>query len=277
MSGQTEEPATVIQASHSWRDLGLREVWEYRELLYFLIWREVKARYRQMALGPLWIVLKPVIGMVVCTVIFGKLAKLPTDDLPKPIFYYTGLLPWYLFAGSTNQAATSLVSNMRLISRVYFPRLIIPLVGSVSGLVDFAVSFIVLIGLMAYYGIVPSIAVLTLPLLLLLAVAAALAVGLWLACVAVKFRDVGFAVGFMTQLWMYVTVIYPSSGVPENWRFVYRLNPMLGVVEGFRWALLGRGQPPDAVVALSAAIVLFFLVTGAYYFRRTERTIVDLL
>lgn len=283
MSDARGETWTTIQPARGWSALGLRDVWEYRELLYFMLWREVKGAYRQMALGPLWIVLKPLATMLIFTLVFGKLAKLPSDGVPYPIFSYTALLPWYFFSGALNRSATSLVTNMNLIAKVYFPRLIVPVVASISGLIDFLASFVVLIlMILAYrlfgYDLVFSIRLLAIPGFLLLAAASALAVGLWLACLAVKFRDVSIVVGYFTQAWMYLSpVVYPLSMVPERWQTLYRLNPMTGVIEGFRWAILGTGHAPDGVFAISCAVVAVLLVTGAYYFRRTERTIVDLL
>ena len=283
MSDARSDTWTTIQPARGWSALGLRDVWEYRELLYFMLWREVKGAYRQMALGPLWIVLKPLATMLIFTLVFGKLAKLPSDGVPYPIFSYTALLPWYFFSGALNRSATSLVTNMNLIAKVYFPRLIVPLVASISGLIDFLASFVILVLMilgyrLAGYDLAFSLRLLAIPGFLLLAVATALAVGLWLACLAVKFRDVSIVVGYFTQAWMYLSpVVYPLSLVPERWQTLYRLNPMTGVIEGFRWALLGTGHAPDAVFAISCAVVAVLLVAGAYYFRRTERTIVDLL
>lgn len=281
-----QEPVTVIRATRGWSSLGLHDVWEFRELLYFLIWRELRSRYRQMALGPLWIIITPLINMVVFTVIFGKLAKLSSDGLPYPIFAYAALLPWGLFATSASRAATSLVMNLRVISKVYFPRLVIPLAASVVGVVDFCMSFVILLGMMLYYGITPTAAVVTVPLFLLLAVATALAVGLWLAALAVKFRDVRYGVDFLLRIWMFACpIVYSisevSTRVPEVWLRVYQLNPMVHVVLGFRWALLRgsgsfKGPAPDGMMlAASSALVLVLLISGAFCFRRTERTVVD--
>ena len=253
-------------------------MWEYRDLLYFLLWRDVKGRYRQMALGPLWIVIRPLMSMVLYTIIFGAVAKFPSDGLPYPIFAYSALLPWMFFSRGVAQAANSLVSSQSLISKVYFPRLIVPLVGVLSGLIDFIISFVVLLVMMAYYGIWPTWTVLTIPLYLLLAAATALAVGLWFAAWIVHYRDVGDVLGYIIQGWMYATpVVYAMSLIPEQWRLLYRLNPMTVVIEGFRWALLGTGQPPDRTSLASALLVLPVLISGAYYFRRTERTIVDVV
>jgi len=270
-------PTIAIQPARGWQALGLRDVWQYRELLYFLCWREIKSRYRQMALGPLWILLMPLANMVIFSVIFGTWAQLPNEGLPYPLFYYAALLPWQLFSVSARSSATSLVSNLGLISKVYFPRLIIPISTAVIGLLDFAMSFTLLLGMMVWYRIVPPPTAVFFPAYLLLAMAAALAVGLWLAALAVKFRDVGYGVGYLLQFWMFATVIFPSAQVPEHWRLLYRLNPMQTVVEGFRWTLLGRGHAPDVVHGVTAILVLLALVSGAYVFRRTERTVVDIL
>jgi lipopolysaccharide transport system permease protein len=273
-----QSPTIVIQPTQGWSSLGLRDVWEYRELLFFFLWRDIKGKYRQMALGPLWIIIKPALAMIVFSLVFGELARLPSDDLPYPIFSYAALLPWSFFSSAVSQATYSLVSNMHVISKVYFPRIIVPISGVISGLVDFGISFLVLVGMMLFYGIAPTLAALTLPFFLLLAVTTALAVGLWVASLAVKFHDVRFAVNFALQAWMYASpVVYPTNLVPERWRFFYRLNPMVNVVDGFRWALLGQGQIDSAALAISSLVVAFALISGAYYFRRTERTVVDWL
>jgi lipopolysaccharide transport system permease protein len=231
-----------------------------------------------MALGPLWIVLMPLVNMVIFSVIFGTLAKLPSNGLPYPLFTYTALLPWTYFAGAAGASVASLISNIGLISKVYFPRLIIPISSVISGLLDLAVSFFVLLAMMVYYGYVPSIAVITLPFYILLAAMAALSVGLWSAALAVKYRDVPYMVTYGLQAWMYATpVAYAASLVPERWQMFYRLNPMYWVVEGFRWSLLGSGEPPQPAMILPVLLVLLLLVSGVYVFRRTERTVVDLL
>lgn len=271
------EPCIEIKPGRGWRALGLGELWEFRDLLYFLVWREVKGRYRQMALGPLWILLKPFMTMVVFTLVFGRLAKVPSDGLPYPIFAFAALLPWQLFAVAASKSAGSLVSNMNVISKVYFPRLTVPLAAACSGLVDFCFSFLILAAMLVYYGVTPPLMALTLPLWVLLAVATALALGLCLATLAVKFRDVSFGVEHGLQVWMYLTpVVYPASLIPERWRELYMLNPMAWVVEGFRWAILGKGQTPDWTLAASAGLVAVMLMAGLMTFRRTERSIVDL-
>ena len=254
------------------------ELWAYRELLYFLVWRDIKVRYKQTALGAAWAILQPVLTMVVFTLFFGNLAKVPSDGIPYPLFSFTGLVPWTLFAYSLTESSGSLVSNQNLITKVYFPRLIIPLASVLSGLVDFAISFGVLLLLMLYYGVVPTVYIWTVPLFVLLAIAAALSVGIWLSALNVEFRDVRYTIPFLTQLWMFVTPLaYASSLVPPRWRIVYGLNPMAGVVEGFRWALLGRTAAPSVLLAISVAVVIVLLVGGIFYFRRMERTFADVV
>ena len=278
VSNPDDKLVTFIRSRRGWSGFGLAEVWEFRELLYLLIWREIKGRYRQMALGPTWIILKPFVSMVVLSLVFGKLAKLPSDGVPYPLFSYTGLLPWTLFTVSLSKASTSLVSNMSVISKVYFPRLVVPISNAFAGLVDFSMSFLILIGMMLFYGYVPGLKMLMLPVYLLLAVTSALAVGLWLATLAVKFRDVAYGIEHMLQVLMYLTpVVYPASMVPEEWRTLYLLNPMAQVVEGFRWAMLDAGQPPDIMTLAVFGIVLMLLISGAQLFCRTERNIVDLM
>jgi len=262
------------------RGTGLQfgELWAYRELLYFLVWRDIKVRYKQTALGAAWAILQPVLTMVVFTLFFGNLAKVPSDGIPYPLFSFTGLVPWTLFAYSLTESSGSLVSNQNLITKVYFPRLIIPLASVLSGLVDFAISFGVLLLLMLYYGVVPTVYIWTVPLFVLLAIAAALSVGIWLSALNVEFRDVRYTIPFLTQLWMFVTPLaYASSLVPPRWRIVYGLNPMAGVVEGFRWALLGRTAAPSVLLAISVAVVIVLLVGGIFYFRRMERTFADVV
>jgi len=262
----------------------LAEVWEYRELLYFLIWRDVKIRYKQTVLGAMWAVLQPSLAMVVFTIFFGNLANVGSDGLPYPLFSFASLVPWTFFAQGLSQSANSLVGSANLINKVYFPRLIIPASAVMAGVVDFAFAFVVLLGLMTYYGMWPTAAAVFLPLLLLLAFGAALGVGTWLSALNVKYRDVRYVMPFLVQLWLFVTpVIYPSGkvtallhgvGLP-GW--VYGLNPMVGVVEGFRWTLLGAGTPPGPVIAASAAVTVILLVSGAAHFRRMEKTFADVV
>jgi len=271
-------PALVIQPTTGWSSLALHELWQYRELLWFLTSRNIKGRYRQMALGPLWIVINPLVEMVIFSLIFGGLAKLPSDGLPYPIFTYTALLPWGYFSGAAGASVGSLVSQMSMISKVYFPRLVVPISAVLSGLVDLAISSLVLLGMMAYYGFAPSPAMLTLPLYVLLATAAALGVGLWSATLAVRYRDLRNAIGYGLRVWMFATpVAYAASLIPERWQWLYQLNPMYWVIEGFRWALLGKGQAPQPLMLVPVSFVLLLLISGAFVFRRTERTIVDWL
>ena len=271
-------PVLVLEPSKGLVRLNLRDVWAYRELLFFLIWRDVKVRYKQTALGAAWAILQPVMTMVVFSVFFGRLAKMPSDGIPYPVFAFAALLPWQLFAFALSESANSLVGSQNLITKVYFPRLIVPLAAVLAGLVDFAIAFIVLLVLMAYYHIVPTAAVVFLPLFIVLAVATSLAVGLWLSALNVKFRDVRYTIPFLTQFWLFATpVAYPSSLVPEKWRALLGLNPMAGVVEGFRWALLGKSQPPGPLLAVSVVAVALLLVGGLVYFRKTETTFADLV
>ncbi len=271
-------PIIEIKPTRGWGALGLRDVWEYRELLYFLLWREVKGRYRQMAFGPLWIILAPLIQMFIYSVIFGSLAKLPSEGVPYPIFTYVALLPWQFFANATRTSANSLVSQQHVIAKVYFPRLVIPLAAVLSSFVDFLASFVVLVLMMLVYRVPVTWAVLTLPAFLLLAAITALGIGLWLAGLAVKFHDVAIGLGFAIDIWKYLTpVVYSATLVPAQWQALYRLNPMTTVVEGFRWALLGTGAPPDATALIPAGLAIVVLITGAFFFRRTERTIVDVI
>lgn len=272
------EPVVHIRPSRGWSSLDLGDIWRYRELLYFLTTREIKGRYRQMALGPLWILLKPLLNMVVFSLVFGGLAKLPTNGVPYPVFTYTALLPWTFFSTAAGTAAGSLVTRLNLISKVYFPRLLIPISAVFSGLVDLAFSFVVLLGMLLYYGIAPSLAWLALPFYTLLAAASALAVGLWAATLAVRFRDTKYAVTHGLQIWMYASpVAYAADLVPERWQLLYQLNPLYWVIEGYRWALLGQGTPGARPMWISVTGVLVALVSGAYVFRRTERSIVDLI
>ena len=270
--------AFVIRPTSGWVPLNLGAIWEYRELLYFLIWRDIKVRYKQTVLGVAWAVIQPVLMMVVFSIFFGLLAKVPSDGLPYPIFAFSALLPWQLFAHALTESSNSLVANQRLITKVYFPRLVIPLSAVLSGLVDFVFAFSVLLGMMFFYGIVPSSALWSLPLFILLAVTTALAVGLWLSALNVQYRDVRYTIPFITQFWFFLSpVVYPSSLVPEPWRFVYGLNPMAGVVEGFRWALLGKAEGLGPMFAVSVAMVLFLLAGGLYYFRCMEKTFADVV
>lgn len=271
-------PVFRIQPSRGWVALKLREVWEYRELLLFLTWRDMKVRYKQTALGIAWAVIQPLFTMFVFSLFFGRLAQMPSDGIPYPIFAYAALVPWTFFANGLAQSADSLVGSANLIRKVYFPRLVIPLATVASGIVDFAIAFVVLLGLMFYYGIVPSANVLWLPLLLALAVVTALGVGLWLSALNVKFRDVRYVVPFLVQFWLFATPIaYSSSLLTEPWRTLYGVNPMAGVVEGFRWALLRTNTAPGPMIVVSFLTALAILVGGAFYFRRMEETFADIV
>lgn len=270
------DAGTVIRPSKGWAALDLAELWRYRELIFFLSWRDIKVRYKQTALGIAWAVIQPVSTMVVFSLFFGQLAGIPSDGLPYPIFAYCALLPWQLFAYSLTESSNSLVANQNLITKVYFPRLVIPLSSVLASLVDFVIAFGVLVGLMGYYHIVPTQAAWTLPLFVLLAVSLALGVGLWLSALNVQYRDVRYTLPFLTQVWLVATPIaYPSSLVPEQWRALYGINPMAGVVEGFRWALLGTGKAPGNMLAVSVLATLVIFVSGLYYFRRMERIFAD--
>lgn len=267
----------ILQAPRGWSAVGLGELWTYRELLFFLTWRDVAVRYKQAVLGVLWAILQPFLTMVVFSVIFGKLLKVDTGDEPYAVFSYVALLPWQLFAGSLQRAGTSLVGNANLITKVYFPRLVVPVSAVLAGLVDFVLAFVVLGGLMVYYQITPTWNILWLPALTLLALATALATGLWLSALNVLYRDVQYVIPFLIQVWMYASPIaYPIDLVPESWRFVYGLNPLTGVIQGFRWALLG-GPAPDGLVGISAAVVTVLLITGIVYFKRMERQFADVV
>jgi lipopolysaccharide transport system permease protein len=271
-------PTLVIQPSRGWVSLRLGELWEYRELLYFLVWRDVKVRYKQTALGAAWAIIQPFFTMVVFSIFFGRLAKIPSDGVPYPIFSYAALVPWTFFSNGLTQSSNSLVGSANLITKVYFPRLTIPIATVLSGIVDFLLAFVVLLGMMLYYGVLPTVNVLWLPLFLLLALVTSLGVGLWLSALNVEYRDVRYVVPFLTQFWLFATPIaYPSSLLAEPWRTVYGLNPMVGVVEGFRWALLGTDTAPGPIIAVSSAAALLILVGGAFYFRRMEKTFADVV
>ncbi|MEW6578319.1 MAG: ABC transporter permease [Chloroflexota bacterium] len=273
------EQITLIKPLRGWVSLGLDEVWRYRELLFFFIWRDIKVRYKQTLLGAAWAILQPLFTMVVFSIFFGRLAKIPSDGIPYPIFSYAGLLPWTFFATGLTNGANSVVRDANLVKRVYFPRLITPISAVVGGLPDFFLAFLVLIGMMIYYGLFPTAAsLLLLPLCLLLALTTSMGVGLWLSALNAEYRDVRYVVPFLTQFWMYATpVVYPSSLLDEPWRTLYGLNPMVSVVEGFRWSLLGQGETVPLMFALSAVASLALLVSGAFFFRRMERRFADVV
>lgn len=268
---------TVIEPRRGFASLRLGDVWTYRELLYFLAWRDVKVRYKQTTLGVAWAVIQPLFTMVIFSVVFGRLAKMPSDGVPYPLFSFVALLPWQLFAHSLTASSQSVVTESRLITKVYFPRVIVPLSSVLGGLVDFAIASLVLLGLMAYYGAAPGVRVVFLPVFVVMAVVSALAVGLWLSALNVKYRDVRYTLPFLTQVWLFASpVSYPSTLIPGRWQWLYGLNPMAGVVEGFRWALLGTPAPMGTIY-VSAVLVVALLVGGLYYFRSTERLFADLV
>lgn len=271
-------PSIVIEPKRGLFHLDLGAIWPYRDLLYFLVWRDVKVRYKQTVLGVGWAILQPLMMMLIFTVIFGNFAKIPSDGLPYPIFAYAALLPWNYFSQAISRSGASLVSSAALISKVYFPRLIIPLASVVTPVMDFFLAFLILLGLMVWFSIAPTWGLLALPLLMLIAFMTALAVGLWLSPLNVKYRDVGHTIPFLVQFWMFASpVAYPVSLVPEKWQLLYSLNPMVGVIEGFRWALLGKQSPDFGVMAVSAAVVLVLLLGGIVYFKRMERTFADVI
>ena len=271
-------PTLRIQPSSGWSSLGLGELWAHRELVYFFVWRDLKVRYKQTALGASWAILQPLATMLVFSLFFGRLAKMPSDGVPYPLFSYAALVPWMFFVNALTQGSNSLVANGHLLTKVYFPRFALPISSLVAGAVDFLLSFAALLGLMAYFGFPVTPKVLLLPVFVVLMLVTSLGVALWLAAVNVQFRDVRHTVPFLTQFWMFATPIaYPSSLLPEPWRTVYGLNPMAGVVEGFRWALLDVNTAPTAMMLISAAVAVGLLVTGAVYFRRMERTFADVV
>ena len=274
------EPTTIyIKPTTGLAALNLRDLWVYRELVVFMIWRTLKVRYKQTALGAAWAIIQPLMTMIVFNFIFGNVAKVPTDDIPYPIFSYTALLPWGLFTTALNQASRSLTANQNMVTKIYFPRLVLPISSVLAGLVDFAIAFVILIGLMFYYGVTPAWNLLwTLPFFLLLSIIAALGVSLWLSAINVQYRDVNYALPFLTQFWLFITpVAYSASVISEKWQLVYSLNPMAGVVNGFRWALLGSGTGPDMALWVSVIISLVILVSGLVYFRNMERTFADMI
>ena len=271
-------PTVVIQPTKGLFHLELGALWQYRELLYFLAWRDMKARYAQTVIGVGWAIIQPLFTMVIFTVIFGKFARMPSDGLPYPVFAYVALIPWTYFARSIERSGNSLVGETGLVKKVYFPRLILPISATIAGLLDFIISFVVLLGMMAWYGFSPTWGILTLPFFLLLILFTAVSVSLWLSSLNTRYRDISYVIPFLTQVWMYASpVVYPVSVVPERWRLLYSLNPMAGVIEGFRWSLLGKKSPDFIIMALSATAVLFIFLTGLVYFKRTERTFADIL
>lgn len=270
---------TVIEPTSGWSWKQIRELWRSRELLFFLTWRDVKVRYKQTLLGAGWAILKPFFTMVIFTIIFDRLANIPTDDAPAPVFYFAGLLPWVLFQDGINKASSSLVTNRNLVTKVYFPRLTIPAASVLAGLVDFALAFLILLGMMIFFGVAPRGTVWTLPLFLLLALITSFGAGLWLAALNVAYRDIGYVTPFIVQAWLYASpVAYSATLIPEGLgQLAYGLNPMAGVVQGFRWAILGVGEPTTGLLAVSVVVAFALLLSGLYYFRRMERTFADLV
>jgi lipopolysaccharide transport system permease protein len=273
----SNNPQIVIEPPRGWQALELSDLWKYRELLYFLTWRDVKVRYKQTVLGAAWAILQPLLTMVIFSIIFGQLAKLPSEGIPYPIFTFTGLLPWQLFAFALTNSSNSLVGSQNLVNKIYFPRLVIPIASVLPGLVDFAISFLVLLAMMVFYRVPLTTRVFALPLFLLLALASAIAVGLWLSALNVRYRDIRYVVPFLTIFWQYATpVAYSSSLIPAKWHLVYGLNPMTGVVEGFRWALLGKGEV-GGLLWISVVIILLLLISGLVYFKRMEASFADVI
>jgi lipopolysaccharide transport system permease protein len=268
----------IIEPSHGWVALRLGALWRHRELLYFLVWRDVKVRYKQTVLGASWAILQPFFTMLIFSIFFGKLARMPSDGVPYPLFAYVALVPWTFFANGLTLSSNSLVANQGLLRKVYFPRLVIPLAAVASGALDFVIAFIVLLGMLVWYGIMPGWHVLWLPALVLLALLTALGAGLWFSALSVMYRDVQYVVPFLVQVWLYSTpIVYPASLVPAEWRTAYAINPMVGVVEGFRWALLGTGTAPGPMILVSALAALTMTLGGLVFFRRMERTFSDMV
>jgi lipopolysaccharide transport system permease protein len=270
--------SVLIRPISGWVPINLRDLWEYRELLYFLTWRDIKVRYKQTALGMAWVILQPLLLMLVFTMFFGRLVGLPSDGIPYPVFTYTALLPWQLFSRALNEGSMSLIAHERVITKTYFPRILLPASAVLASLVDFGIASLVLIGFLLFYGAQPGLAIFTLPLFVLLVAMAAFGVSLWLAAFNVLYRDVRYVLPFLTQIWMFATpIIYPISVVPDSWRLLYSLNPMVGVVEGFRWALLGNSSGMDAMFGLSALVVAGVLGGGVLYFQSVQQTFADVI
>jgi lipopolysaccharide transport system permease protein len=272
-----EPPMTVIRPTAGWARLRLDELWEFRELVFFFIWRDVKVRYKQTVLGAGWALIQPLFTMLIFSIFFGRLANMPSDGLPYPLFALAGLVPWMFFMNGLSHGANSLVENEKLIKKVFFPRMIVPVASVLAGLVDFAVASGLLVLGMLYFQVAPTLNIVFLPLFVLLTAVSAMGVALWLSALNVQFRDVRYVVPFLGQIWLFATPIaYPSSLLSESWRLVYALNPMVGAVDGFRWALLGAGEAPWGVVAVSSTVAVTWLVSGAFFFRRVERSFADI-
>lgn len=271
-------PLIHIAPSKGWMSMGLKDIWEYRELIGIFVWRDLKVRYRQTIIGALWAILQPFLTMVIFSIFFGRLAGIPSDEIPYPIFSFAGLVPWTLFANSINQASNSLVNSADMIKKIYFPRLTMPMAAVLASLVDFALSFIILLGMMLYYDFIPTINIIWLPGLILLTMMTGLGVSFWLSALNVQFRDVRYMIPFITQAWLFATpVAYPSSLLSEPWRTIYGINPMVGVIEGIRWALLGTDTAPGPLIIVSFVVAFLMLISGAIYFRRMEKTFADVI
>lgn len=268
----------IIKPSSKYIYIPVRELYQYKDLLYFLVWRDIKVRYKQTVLGVVWVILQPLISMIIFSIIFGRLAHLPSEGIPYPVFTYSALLSWQLFAYSLTQSSESLVSNEKLITKVYFPRILIPLTPIFSGLFDFLISIAVFSLIMLYYKITPSLDLIYLPFFILLAISTALGIGLWFTALNVRFRDVRYTIPFLTQAWLYLTpVAYSSSLIPKKWLYLYHLNPMVGVVDGFRWVLLNKAAPPFSMLVFSFIISIVFLISGLFYFQKMESEFADII
>lgn len=273
-----EAKMTLIQPTRGWMGINFPELWRYRELFYFLVWRDIKVRYKQSILGVGWAIIQPVLTVAIFTVFFGNWAGIPTDDIPQPIFYFSAILPWQLLQSGVSKAGASLVASRNLVTKVYFPRLVVPMAPIIAALLDFGIAFLILIVMMVFYGIAPTTALLALPFFLLLTIITATGVGFWLAGLNVNYRDIGHIIPFLMQIWFFVSpIVYSTSIVPEEIGPIYQLNPMTGVIQGFRWAITGTGQPSSETLIASVAIGLVLLVSGIYYFRRMERTFADVV
>jgi lipopolysaccharide transport system permease protein len=276
-SANLKSPVKIIRPLDGWLPIDLEELWEYRELIHTFAMRDIKVRYKQTALGAAWAVIQPFMMMVVFTIFFGKLAKIPSEGIPYPLFSYAALLPWTLFSEGITRSTNSMITNANIMTKVYFPRLVMPISGILSPLIDFMIAFVILIAMMLFYGFVPTINIIWLPVFILLALMTSLGVGLWLSAFNVQYRDFQYTLPFLIQLWLFASpVVYPSTLLPESYRWIYGLNPMAGVIEGFRWALLGT-NPPSTMIAFSFVIVMVILISGAYYFKRMEKTYADVV
>ncbi|TET96644.1 MAG: ABC transporter permease [Anaerolineales bacterium] len=271
-------PVILVRPSKGWASLNLGELWRYRELVYFFIWRDIKVRYKQTLLGAAWAIIQPFLVMVIFNIFFGKLANMPSDGIPYPIFAYVALLPWQLFENGVRKAGNSLVTGRNLLTKVYFPRLAIPIASVIAGLVDFALALTILLVMMWFYDYSPTKWILFTPLLLILALVTALGTGLWLSALNVNYRDIGYIIPFIIRVWFFLTPItYSASIVPEEYQTIYALNPMTGVIQGFRWAMLGVGEPPSALILASTVAAVSIMISGLFYFRRMERTFADVV